>query len=155
MKQILSLLLILSAFAPSAFARIGETEEQIEKRFGKSVVTFSKGKELPNKGYLSAGLRITVSYVDGISESEFYQKSDQQKLSQTEIDTLLDANSGGGAWAESPQVLSSVREWKCESTQRTAAYVEFANALTIGTDRCWKLQEAQKAQAEKDKLKGF
>jgi len=157
MKAVITFVILCAICASSAFARIGETEAQIEARYGKPVVTFSKGKERPRKGYLSAGFRITVSYLDGVSASEIYQKPDQSKLSQTEIDTLLAANSGGGTWAESPLVISGLQQWKTggESNERTAAYVESNGSLLFTTKRLFDLERTEKAQAEKAKLKNF
>jgi len=152
-----SLCIIVSAalFASPAFARIGETEAQIEKRYGKPKFTFSQGDELPSKGYISAGLRITVTYVDGVSESEFYQKPDQSALSETEIKTLLAANAEDGIWAEQPEVLGSVHTWKIAAKNRIASYVDRLNSLTVATTRCTELSLQQTARKEKAKLKGF
>ena len=54
---IIALLLCCCA---SAFARIGETEQQIEARYGKSIGPLREGTEVLGKAYRSSGLTISV-----------------------------------------------------------------------------------------------
>ncbi len=117
MRRILSLVAAGSLLltASSAPARIGETEAQIEKRYGKAVFTFSHGSELPRKGYIASGFRITVTYIDGVSQAEDYHKPDEAKLSQTEIDTLLAANASGSTWTEQQTPVVLLRRWTLNS----------------------------------------
>src|ERR1700747_2481953 len=78
-----------------AFARIGETEQQIEARYGKSTLTVSTGNEPLQKVYQSSGLNITVTYLGGVSQREIFTKQDGSELSKIEIAILLEANTAG------------------------------------------------------------
>jgi hypothetical protein len=79
----------------SAFARIGETEAQIEKRYGKSTPSSSS-----TKGYFYKDLFIIVAFDNGVSGIETYEKRDGTSMSAAEIRRLLDANGDGTNWQE-------------------------------------------------------
>jgi hypothetical protein len=97
-----SVAIALLMLVSSAFARIGETEQQIEARYGKTIRTLSKGNQPLQKAYQSSGLDIAVTYIDGVSQSEFFSKQDKSELSKNEIALLLEANAAGSRWIEVP-----------------------------------------------------
>ena len=140
-----------------AFARIGETEQQIEKRYGKSTLTVSTGNEPLQKVYQSSGLNITVTYLDGVSQREIFTKQDGSELSKNEIAILLEANTAGSKWIEDPTAtsLAGMQAWKLESGGRTAAFSRDKTRLVITTDLVQKVFNQRKAEDEKEKLKGF
>jgi hypothetical protein len=140
-----------------AFARIGETEQQIEKRYGKSTLTVSTGNEPLQKVYQSSGLNITVTYLDGVSQREIFTKQDGSELSKNEIAILLEANTAGSKWIEDPTAtsLAGMQGWKLESGGRTAAFSRDKTRLVITTDLVQKVFNQCKAEDEKEKLKGF
>jgi hypothetical protein len=140
-----------------AFARIGETEQQIEKRYGKSTLTVSTGNEPLQKVYQSSGLNITVTYLDGVSQREIFTKQDGSELSKNEIAILLEANTAGSKWIEDPTAtsLAGMLGWKLESGGRTAAFSRDKTRLVITTDLVQKVFNQRKAEDEKEKLKGF
>jgi hypothetical protein len=140
-----------------AFARIGETEQQIEKRYGKSTLTVSTGNEPLQKVYQSSGLNITVTYLDGLSQREIFTKQDGSELSKNEIAILLEANTAGSKWIEDPTAtsLAGMQGWKLESGGRTAAFSRDKTRLVITTDLVQKVFNQCKAEDEKEKLKGF
>jgi hypothetical protein len=147
----------LSLLVSPAFARIGETEQQIEKRYGKSTLTVSTGNEPLQKVYQSSGLNITVTYLDGVSQREIFTKQDGSELSKNEIAILLEANAAGSKWIEDPTAtsLAGVQGWKLESGGRTAAFSRDKTRLVITTDLVQKVFNQRKAEDEKEKLKGF
>ena len=140
-----------------AFARIGETEQQIEARYGKSTLTVSTGNEPLQKVYQSSGLNITVTYLDGVSQREIFTKQDGSELSKNEIAILLEANAAGSKWIEDPTAtaLAGMQGWKLESGGRTAAFSRDNTRLVITTDLVQKVFNQRKAEDEKEKLKGF
>ena len=140
-----------------AFARIGETEQQIEKRYGKSTLTVSTGNEPLQKVYQSSGLNITVTYLDGVSQREIFTKQDGSELSKNEIAILLEANTAGSKWIEDPTAtsLAGMQGWKLELGGRTAAFSRDKTRLVITTDLVQKVFNQRKAEDEKEKLKGF
>jgi hypothetical protein len=94
-SKILSILLILSS-SLSAFARIGETEAQIEKRYGKAQDSF-KSEVGTRSRYLFSGFYVFVDFERGISQMETYQKKNPlDSMSATEMAGLCDANASGG-----------------------------------------------------------
>ena len=107
----------------SVFARIGETEAQIEKRYGKPTPSSSS-----TKGYFYKDLFIIVSFDDGVSGIETYEKRDGASMSAGEIRQLLDANGDGTKWQEPIRTGLEARY-----TQKTcfAEYNEITNTLTI------------------------
>lgn len=115
---------VLLMLVSPAFARIGDTEQQIEARYGKATDTLSKGNEPLQKLYRSSGLDIGVTYIDGVSQIESFRKEDQSALSKNEIALLLEANAAGSKWIEDPiaSVLADLQVWKLESGGRKAVY---------------------------------
>jgi hypothetical protein len=107
----------------SAFARIGETEAQIEKRYGKPTPSSS-----PTKGYFYRDLFIIVTFDNGVSGIETYEKHDGTSMSAGEIKQLLEANGDGTKWQEPVRNRLEIRY-----KQKTcfAEYNEITNTLTI------------------------
>jgi hypothetical protein len=151
-----SVAIALLMLVSSAFARIGETEQQIEARYGKTIRTLSKGNQPLQKAYQSSGLDIAVTYIDGVSQSEFFSKQDKSELSKNEIALLLEANAAGSRWIEVPIArLAGLQGWKLEPGGRRAGYSESNRMLVIQTDLADKVFAERKAEAEEEKLKGF
>ena len=113
----------LALCGATAFGRIGETEAQIEKRYGKPTPSSSS-----TKGYFYKDLFIIVSFDDGVSGIETCEKRDGASMSAGEIRRLLDANGDGTKWQEPIRNALEARY-----TQKTcfAEYNGIANTLTI------------------------
>jgi hypothetical protein len=107
----------------TAFARIGETEAQIEKRYGKPTPSSSS-----TKGYFYKNLFIIVAFDNGVSGIETYEKRGGASMSAGEIRQLLDANGDGTKWQESIRDGLEVR-YKQETC--FAEYNGIANTLTV------------------------
>ncbi len=87
----------------STFARIGETEAQVQARYGKPIKTAARWElDLPGttKMYKNAGLTVIVTFIDGTSQREQYSKDLGSKLGLAEVETILAANAGNRAWSE-------------------------------------------------------
>jgi hypothetical protein len=148
----------LSLLVSPTFARIGETEQQIEVRYGKSTLTVSTGNEPLQKVYQASGLNITVTYIDGVSQREiFIKQHGSSELTKNEIAILLEANAAGSKWIEDPIAtsLAGMQGWKLKSGGRTAAFSRDKTRLVITTDIVQKAFNQRKAEDEKEKLKGF
>ena len=107
----------------SAFARIGETEAQIEKRYGKPTPSSS-----PTKAYFYKDLFIIVTFDNGVSGIETYEKHDGTSMSAGEIKHLLDANGDGTKWQEP---IRNGLEIRYKQKTCFAEYNEITNTLTI------------------------
>jgi hypothetical protein len=144
--------LVLGAWsfaAPAAPARIGETEAEIAKRYGRSLIgdDFHGRKMLV---YRKRGIQIGVVFFDGKSAAEFYSKVDKSALSEIEIDGLLQANAANGTWNKT---APSVPLWKLDPTDVTAVYD--GRRLTITSPEFIASEKSNREQREKDRLKGF
>ena len=85
-----------------AQARLGETKAQIEARYGISK-NFSQG--LSDREYISSyrvhNLSVTISFLDGISQEEFFCKTDRKTdFRQEEINAFLADNKGNSYWRD-------------------------------------------------------
>jgi hypothetical protein len=113
----------LVLFAATVFARIGETEAQIEKRYGKPTSSFGS-----TKAYLHRDFFIIVTFDNGVSGIETYEKRNRGAISALNIRKLLDANGGGNKWHKSNRT-----DFEFQYTQKTrfAEYNRVTNTLTI------------------------
>jgi len=128
MKRLL-LLAVLVLTTNQLQARLAETEQELEARYGKPVTqaeTFSGKRMVPKnefdkyaqrtkpysikdvRFYIFNGFRITVSLLDGKSQCESISKigeslSDQIAFTDDEIQILLEANAGSGKWELAPK----------------------------------------------------
>jgi hypothetical protein len=107
----------------STFARIGETEAQIEKRYGKP--TFNSSS---TRSYFYKTLSIIVAFDNGVSGIETYEKHDGASMSAREIRQLLDANGDGTKWQEP---IRNGLEVRYKQKTCFAEYNEITNTLTV------------------------
>ncbi|HEX4631634.1 MAG TPA: hypothetical protein VH188_11795 [Chthoniobacterales bacterium] len=123
MKSILILAAaIVTVISSQTFARIGQTEEQVNALFGKSIdpgkpdadgVTTNMYKN-PSGEYLAL-----VQFLKGHSIAEAYSRADSGKLSEKEMEIFLKGNSGGKEWIKDPAKLA----WE-RSDHRAKAWYE-------------------------------
>jgi hypothetical protein len=105
--QILTLFLIICLTGP-AWARLGETEEQLIARYGQE--TGKESGSIWNKAvpdciqFQKSGFFIVVWLLNGISSEEYIAKNDyiregkHDPLTPDETKTLIDANAQGHVW---------------------------------------------------------
>jgi hypothetical protein len=152
----------LLLFAASAFARIGETEAQIEARYGKPTKNVT-ASEFALTGvtrmYKSAGFEIVVTFVDGKSGSEYFSKGSYGKLDQSEVDTILAANAG--KWAEI-KADHPLYNWRSQrwilgdmSSFVVADFDQINGNLSIFSKTFLDVQRASSDATAREKLKGF
>ena len=100
MKTLLTLIIALGLSA-SAFARIGETEAQLSKRYGKPLGS-APASGFVGRVYRYRGFEVVVFFDKGVSCVEEYHKHPLGPLLNADIAALLNANSGGGKWQRVP-----------------------------------------------------
>lgn len=107
----------------TAFGRIGETEAQIEKRYGQPTSSFRS-----TKGYFYKDLFIIVTFDNSVSGIETFQKRNDNPMARAEIEKLLEANSDGSKWQRSAR-----NDFEISYTAKTrfAEYNAITNTLTI------------------------
>jgi hypothetical protein len=113
----------LLLFGPTAFARIGETEAQIEKRYGQPTSSFRS-----TKGYFYKDFFIIVTFDNGVSGIETYQRRNATPMTAEEIRRLLEANGGGTKWHEP---IRNGFEFHYKEKNRLAEYNAVTNTLTV------------------------
>lgn len=123
MKTILILAAaIVIGLSGQAFARLGQTEEQVSALFGKPIDTDPPDKEgvttntykNPSGEYIAL-----VQFQKGHSIAEAYSRVDKGKLSEKEMSAFLQGNSGGKEWIKDPNKAA----WE-RSDHRAKAWYE-------------------------------
>ena len=112
--------------AATAFARIGETQAQIEKRYGRPTSGSCWTKTYSTKNFF-----VIVTFDNGVSGIETFQKRNDSPMPRAEIEKLLVANSDGSKWARSAR-----NDFQISYTAKTrfAEYNAITNTLTIADD---------------------
>jgi hypothetical protein len=113
---------ILTLTSAQAFARIGQTEEQVSALFGKPIDAGTPDKEgVTTNMYKnpSGEYHALVQFLKGHSIAEAYSRVDGGKLSEKEMSIFLQGNSGGKEWIKDPSKLA----WE-RSDHRAKAWYE-------------------------------
>lgn len=153
MKFLISALLVL--LFTTSHARIGESQEEIEKRYGKSKKdTAPLEPATIAKWYLKSGLAISVGFLDGKSCYEFYMKGERKEFSDAEIEALLEANQGKSKFKKKDG-LSINPEWETEDGKTLAHYSKIEGNLTICSQEWMETRAKIQAEKEKKNLNGF
>lgn len=137
----------------NAHARLGETEAQIEARYGKPK-TSERSRGSASRAYIYRGFLVLVTFEGGVSRGEHYEKSPSAlELFPADIGALLGANGGGGKWHQVPDssadrlVLMVYRG----AGGRIAMHNAVENSLLVTTEDFVARMQGQHAQ----ELKGF
>jgi hypothetical protein len=115
----------------SAFANLGDSEEQIETLYGKPIDSAETAWG-PGRIYYSRLYLMAVVFENGISRAEIFSRRDHQALSDLEITVLLSAYRG---WNPDPKQSDTTRmQWRGPNDLR-AEYTASSKALLISTQR--------------------
>ncbi|MEO6506941.1 MAG: hypothetical protein ABIO87_04075 [Chthoniobacterales bacterium] len=144
----------------TAQGRIGERESQIQARFGNpvTVLATAAGESGVTKCYGSDNFSIAITFLHGKSVREIVTKKDNSKITEAEINALLEANAGDSSWNEQgvgPEnnVTSGVQKWRsADRRARIAFYDSQTHAFFITTQRFIDLTNAKLLQ-DKGKTK--
>jgi hypothetical protein len=107
-------LVALSAIAlctHNAPARLGESVEQIEQRYGKPIQEEETSSQISGRKYKALGFVIAVMFFNGKSEAESFTKPTGEGIVETEIEAILKANGSGGEWTRVDKI-GSAKTWK-------------------------------------------
>ena len=113
---------IVIGLSGQAFARLGQTEEQVSALFGKPMDAGTPDKEgVTTNMYKnpSGEYHALVQFLKGRSIAEAYSRVDGGKLSEKEMSIFLQGNSGGKNWIKDPGKLA----WE-RSDHRAKAWSE-------------------------------
>lgn len=115
LRCFVALLISGMCFSSKLHARLGESEAAIVRRFGEPLATLPAPANLPKNlqnrlvskifsvGGKKDGALIEVTFLEGVSTSEFYflegeKAKATEKLNDTQIQYILEANAGDSAW---------------------------------------------------------
>jgi hypothetical protein len=162
MKATLFCLLLVTT---TAYARLGETVQEVETRYGKPLRNFkSESPATVAKVYEKNGFRIIVGFYQDKSYYEQFWKPDPKKpnsflpISETERETLLRANCAGCQWEKNTPIFTSGGDYYETTYNRSdglvrATYDDGAGRLMFTIRSLQK--EIEDKQREKENLKGF
>lgn len=153
-RPILIVLAATFAFFDQAEARLGETEAQIQSRYGNPIalLPLRAGDSGLTKCYSANGYIVSVTYVNGGSVREIFSKTDKSSLTEAEIESTLKANTGNSPWKAEELVsakapIVGIEKWRTnDKAQRIAFYDGQTRALFITTQRFIDLSNAMKRQ---------
>ena len=122
MRQWNFTLLILIGATATALAGIGESEKEIEARYGKPDKLFGQHGNLNEVGYVSGGFMIMVAFINGTSQREGFASPDISPLSKDNIDHILSMAGGPGlTWKELPS-KAGTRYWNRSDWKAIAVF---------------------------------
>jgi hypothetical protein len=151
--HLLTLLLVISLTAP-AWARLGETEQELIARYGKEL-----GKEIVAGGgeqiskeiiqFKKSGFDIRIELFNGVSAFERISNALGDALSDQEIKTLLDANAQGHIWSSTGE-----HKWQRDDGVATAE-IEGAHISKVTSKNMVEAEQAAHKAAHTHSLEGF
>ena len=137
---ILALALILCT--RQLHASLGETEEQLVKRYGKALGSFmSETGKFSTEEFEFQDYHVSVTLLGGVSNKETFTRKDKKDLDTVETELLLDANSLGGKW-EKKDENKSVIIWVLDSRKAFAGYYKSLASLVVKTPDMLAMEEA-------------
>ena len=154
-----AILLYFLLLAIPAYARLGETSEQIEARYGKPIkATKPESPATDAEVYEKNGFQIMVGYYEGKSYYEQFRKPEAkephylQEITETERHYLLTANQF--SWTNHMQTDKGTI-WASDYGKQPAEAVYGNQVLTIRSLRVKKQREADEKKREEENLKDF
>jgi len=135
----------------SAFARIGETDAQIEARYGSPLAS-GQGYTSTHviRSYQYHDYSIQVDFLDGKSASELFHTTGGRSFSEAEAQTILAANAVLDAWQkeEENSAYSSILAWKVPGVWPGLEAVCDIQAGTFLVEASWWPQWVANAKAD-------
>jgi hypothetical protein len=128
-------------------ANVGETETQIDARYGKTFGDVPTKAFGVMKGFVFGGYVVGVKVVDGISEMEMFSKSDQSDFPASELDKLI-KGTDGSVWKAEQTGKSNWRRWRREDGNAVALYDASRHFLYISSGVFYETKGRQIEQQE-------
>ena len=131
MKPLLILIAaIVLGLSSDAFARLGQTEEQVSALFGKPIDPGTPDKEGVTTNIYknpSGEYHALVQFLKGHSIAEAYSRVDGAKLSEKEMSIFLQGNASGKEWIKDPRKLA----WERSDHHAKAWYETLSGRPTL------------------------
>ena len=129
MKASILVLFLIAILTGSAWARLGETEDQLVARYGQELIK----NKLQLRGspvtidaiqFIKGGFGVQVSLFNGISAEEEIHKPHNEPILDEEVKILLDANAQGHVWTEDTAKTDIPRKWHRDDGATAELYLE-------------------------------
>jgi hypothetical protein len=140
------LLLALAGYAAPVLGCLGESEAELDRRYGQQTKTGTS--ELPGvtiRGYNCNGFLVVVGMLHGHSAFEMYSKKDKTKITPGELTALMNANAGGRKWAVDPATTTTTAKWVLDDGSVVADWDKGSGSqLTVMTKEAANLSTTKK-----------
>ena len=160
MKIRLIIALLALCFITAAHARIGESEAQIETRYGKPKDTSKQEKDATDKLYKGVlfnfadmAVFVMINRETGLSELEVFEKLNSEPFSDHELDLILNANAK--QWEYGGISSQGKKEWKSADGSIFAICAIPKKQLTLMSKAMGDHLNSQKKATEEKKLQGL
>jgi hypothetical protein len=146
-------LVALTTGAP-AFARVGESQQKIEARYGKPVQCNKDKTGADLCVYKTTDFIVAVCLLKRISVSESYSTKAGGDLTAAQIEYLLGVNSSK-KWHHARTLADGTETWVVKDLSIAAQYLQPKHVLSISTKRFLDLSTVAQTYEEIEKLKDF
>ncbi|HJT80508.1 MAG TPA: hypothetical protein VJ719_04860 [Chthoniobacterales bacterium] len=147
MKKSIGVGCLILALVGICRANIGETEGQVNDRYGKSFGQIPTNTFGIVTGYIAGGYVVGVKFVDGTSEMEMFAKADHADIPASEISRLLNKNSPG-EWRAELTGKAQWRRWRRDDGSAVALYDAVRHFLYINSKNFYEVKSQQIEQQE-------
>jgi hypothetical protein len=134
MKQLFWLALLWASLSSVSLGKIGETEAQVDTRYGKSTGDLPTDTFGLVRGFMRNGYIVGVKLVEGVSEMEMFARTDLADMSASEIEKLRAAN-GAGEWKVEKLNKPGWRRWRREDGTLVVLYDANRHFLYINSTK--------------------
>lgn len=154
MKTLIIAALIVVACLTTVNARVGETEQQIDARYGKPVNDTAHTIVGRAKQYALNGYKIMVVFIDGISQAETIKKLSGAPFSSDEVKVLVANNGAGLRWIEMNSD-GTRQEWWRDDQKVRVVHLRRDNVLEFSSPNYDRSVASAKRASAAEKLKNF
>lgn len=144
----------------AATARIGETLQQCESRYGPSTALKIEA-DTAVYSFIKGPYSIAAIIWKGTVHNLMISKRDgaasgiSRELTEAELETLLEANRGESPWIKKNSDEKNYRFWEASDRDRRAVYEVKTNLLLFTTGEYSAKLNSDKAAIERAALEGF
>ncbi len=146
------LILLLVAFTSSAFARLGETLQQCQVRYGAPVKV-----HMPSVFFRKEKWSVCVTFFQGKADSISYAKipdqDDRFAFTENEVEAFMKANGGERAWVDLPASIGKGQHWATKDGEVIATLYD--GVLIFKTRAATERSVAADKAKTEQSLKGF
>jgi len=141
-------------FSLTAYARLGETEDQLVARFGQSSLK-TNGPLGPYFEFTKTGFVIKISLVNNHSGWEIYEKNTGDAITNEEQKQLLEINSLDKKWALTSPSNAADKTWMKEDGSTAIRSDMGSSKIEFKSKECIDAEAAGYKKAHYSSTEGF